>query len=123
VLAYAAKLLTEAGDDVIVDATAPRRAWRQAARDMIPCFVEVQLLCPAEDCFERERAARWQQAGTPATDGAPDIAIEYEESFRPELIVYTNVPDAWGAVDQVLFFVHRLRRVTPSRLAQSSLYR
>ena len=47
-LAYAAKLLTEAGTAVIIDAAAPRRAWRQAARELIPCFAEIYLVCPTE---------------------------------------------------------------------------
>ena len=53
------KLLTDAGVSVIVDATAPRRVWREAARAMIPSFAEIQLLCPTDVCLERERAVRW----------------------------------------------------------------
>jgi adenylylsulfate kinase len=121
-LAYAAKLLTEAGVAVIVDATAPRRAWRDAARELIPCFAEVQLRCPAEICFERERATRWRRAGVPPRTGAldvtPDIVCEYEESLRPELIFHTNIHESWSTVHQVLFLIHRLRRMTASRLEQ-----
>jgi adenylylsulfate kinase len=122
VLAYAAKLLTEAGVAVIVDATAPRRAWRQAARELIPCFAEVQLLCPADVCVERERLARWRRTGAsqrPA-DVVPDITIEYEEALRPELMFYTNVHDVSSAVDQVLFLIHRLSRLAPHRFEQPS---
>ncbi len=122
-LAYAAKLLTEAGVPVIVDATAPRRAWREAARELIPCFAEVQLVCPTEVCFERERAARWGLGGQspalsrpPGRDAAPDIILDYEESLRPELIVRTDVDDPWTAAQEVLFLVQRLRRSTPTSL-------
>ncbi len=116
-LAYAAKLLTDAGVAVIVDATAPRRVWRETARGLIPRFAEVQLVCPAEVCVERERAARWglgldrpggqsrRAVGTP-----PDIVLDYEESLRPELVVRTDVHDLWSAVEQVLFLVRRLHR-------------
>ncbi|HEV8441128.1 MAG TPA: adenylyl-sulfate kinase [Methylomirabilota bacterium] len=111
-LAYAAKLLTEAGIAVIVDATAPRRAWREAARALIPCFAEVQLLCPADICLERERAARWRLAGAPPHAGplrpAPDISVEYEESLRAELVLRTNIHDPWSAVEQLLFLIRRL---------------
>lgn len=121
VLAYAAKLLTEAGVAVIVDATAPRRAWREAARMLIPCFAEVQLLCPVEICGERERATHW---GPPAADEvpgtvrppAPDIVLDYEESFRPELALRTDVHDVWTAEEQILVLVHRLRSARPARL-------
>src|SRR5215470_17154495 len=58
-LAYAAMALTDAGVPVIVDATAPRRAWREWARALIPHFAEVQLVCSPEVCVLREQTARW----------------------------------------------------------------
>jgi adenylylsulfate kinase len=114
-LAYTAKLLTEAGVAVILDATAPRRAWRQAARELIPCFAEVQLVCPVEVCVERERAVRWRLGGeSPAEDRgsapAPDLVLDYEESPHPELVLRTDVQDPWTTAQQVLFLVQRLRR-------------
>src|SRR5574337_816335 len=53
-LAYMAKLVTEAGVPVLIDATAHRRAWRELARRLIPVFAEVQPLCPPEVCRARE---------------------------------------------------------------------
>src|SRR5262245_796280 len=114
-LAYAAKLLTEAGVAVIVDATAPRRAWREAAREMIACFAEVQLLCPADVCSERERACRWGldtwslAAHSPTLrDVRPELAMDYEESYRPELTLRTDVDDPWTAAQEVLYLIQRL---------------
>ena len=49
-LVCAAKLLTEAGIAVIIDATAPRRRWRELARELIARYAEVQLVCPPEVC-------------------------------------------------------------------------
>jgi adenylylsulfate kinase len=116
-LAYTAKLLTEAGVSVIVDATAGRRAWREAARGMIPCFAEVQLLCPTEICLERERAVRWgltfEAAPGPAAPG-PDIALDYEESRRPDLAIRTDVYDPHAAAERVLVVIQRLAG-SPSR--------
>lgn len=109
-LAYAAKLLTEAGVSVIVDATAARRAWREAARTLIPCFAEIQLLCPTEVCLERERAVRWGltfEAPAPAA-AKPDIAIDYEEALRPELAIRTDVYDAHAAAERVLSMIRQL---------------
>ena len=111
VLAYTAKLLTEAGVSVVVDATAGRRAWREAARELIPCFAEVQLLCPTEICLERERAVRWGLTfEAPAAAGAPrpDIALDYEESIRPDLSIRTDVCDPHAAAELVLFVIQRL---------------
>ena len=116
-LACATKLLTEAGTAVIIDAAAPRRSWRQAAREMIPCFAEIYLVCPMEVCVDRERAARWGLGGkAPALpppigrDAAPDIILDYEESLRPELIVHTDVDDPSTAAQKILFLVQRLKK-------------
>ena len=120
VLAYAAKLLTEAGVSVIVDATARRRAWREAARDLIPCFAEIQLLCPTEVCLERERAVRWgltfEPSGPQPAAAAPDIDLDYEESPRPDLAIWTDVHDVQAATERVLVVIQRLAG-SPSREA------
>jgi adenylylsulfate kinase len=123
VLAYATKLLTEAGVSVIVDATAGRRVWREAARDLIPCFAEIQLLCPTEVCLERERAVRWgltfetprPQAATPG----PDIVLDYEESVRPDLAIRTDVYDVQAATERVLFVIRRLAGSPSSEAARA----
>ncbi|HEX7787244.1 MAG TPA: adenylyl-sulfate kinase [Methylomirabilota bacterium] len=112
VLAYAAKLLTEAGVSTIVDATASRRAWRQIARDLIPCFAEIQLLCPVDICLERERARRWgltfETRRVVGITGRPDIEMAYEESIRPDLAVWTDVCDVESATERVLATIERV---------------
>jgi adenylylsulfate kinase len=121
VLAYTAKLLTEAGVSVVVDATAGRRAWREAARELIPCFAEVQLLCPTEICLERERAVRWGLTfDRPAASAAtrPDIVLDYEESVRPDLSIRTDVYDPHAAAERVLVVIQRLAG-SPSRVGTS----
>ena len=121
-LAYTAKLLTEAGVSVIVDATAGRRAWRQAARDLIPCFAEIQLLCPPEICLERERAARWgltfETGRVVGATGLPDIEMAYEESLRPDLAVWTDICDVQSAAERVLTIVAQLAG-RPRRAAEA----
>jgi adenylylsulfate kinase len=111
-LAYTAKLLTDAGVAVVVDATAPRRAWRDAARDWIEHFAEVQLVCPPELCAEREQAARWRRGsawcGGAAVAAVPDVALDYEESLDPELRLHTHTPDCQSTVEHVLSLARRL---------------
>ena len=109
-LAYTAKLLTDAGVAVVVDATAARRAWRDAAREWIEHFAEVQLVCPPEVCFEREQAARWRlgDARAAAVAAAPDITLDYGESFHPELRLHTHAPDFRSTVEDVLLLARRL---------------
>jgi adenylylsulfate kinase len=127
-LAYTAKLLTDAGVSVIVDATAPRRAWRDLARELIAHFAEIQLLCPPNLCIDRERAVRWDLGVRPfsghSTAGgvsAPDIVLEYERSLRAELTIYTDVQAPWTAVEEVLTLARQLiyttARTTTARAA------
>jgi len=112
-LALIAKNLTEAGVAVVLDATAPRRAWREVAREWIAHFAEVQLVCPSEVCEERERAARWRLAGTRCGDDAkpmtrPDITLDYEESWHPDLRLHTDIPNLMTMVEEVVRLVRRL---------------
>lgn len=113
-LACAAKLLSEAGVPVVVDATAPRRSWRQAARAMIRRYAEVQLICPPDVCGARERAVRWRlyaaaaATGSDAGDHEPDIVVEYEYAEAPELIVYTDVEHPLTVVRQLVALALRL---------------
>jgi adenylylsulfate kinase len=115
-LVYGAKVLTEADRAVIVDATAPVRAWRELARELIPRFAEVQLVCPAEVCATRERAVRWRLMGCTHTqpcrhDGAPDIVLAYEPSLRPEVTIRTDTGDPESAAATVVRLARRLHRI------------
>jgi bifunctional enzyme CysN/CysC len=110
-LVYLAKLLADTGLVVVVDATAPRRAWRALAREAIDVFAEVQLVCPLEICGDRERAVRWRpqphpRGGVALT--APEAAVEYEVSLNPELVLDTHARSEWSAAEDVLRLTRRL---------------
>jgi len=115
-LAYTVKLLTDAGMAVIVDATAPRRAWRALARELVPHFAEVQLVCPDELCGARERATRWRLGGrstTPPehpTADTPDVVLDYEPALNPELVLRTDIQAEWGTLEALLRLTYRLHR-------------
>jgi adenylylsulfate kinase len=111
-LAYTAKLLAEAGLVVVVDAAAPRRAWRTRARTLVRSFAEVQLVCPPEVCLTRERSVRWRHwpcsgAGY-ALAAAPDLGREYEYSLDPDLVLDTQTRSEWTAADDLLHLARRL---------------
>lgn len=117
-LVCAAGALTRAGVPVVIDATAPRRAWRQMARDAIAHFAEVQLRCPAELCGDRERAVRWNlvlyapaaPARPPAPARGPDIVMTYEYSTNPDLTLYTDAQSPGTSAELVLGLAERLHR-------------
>ena len=117
-LALTTQLLTEAGVAVILDATAPRRSWREVAREWIAHFAEVQLVCPPEICAERERAVRWHLWAARSVDAGlamPDIVLDYEESLHPDLRLHTHIPDPTTSVEEVLRLAWRLEQAATSR--------
>lgn len=110
-LAYTAKLLADAGLVVVVDATAPRRAWRALARQIVGTFAEVQLVCRPQVCLDRERSARWRPwrcSHGGALAPTPDLAIDYEYSLDPDLLLDTETRSEWTAAEDLAGFAHRL---------------
>jgi len=113
-LAYMASVLVEAGVPVIVDATAHRRAWRDAARAAIPSFAEVQLSCPPDVCREREGhrpqghapAGIYARAGRPGAT-VPGVDVPYEAALAPELVIDTTVEDVPSAAARVVALAGR----------------
>jgi adenylylsulfate kinase len=114
-LGYMAATLVEAGVPVIVDATAHRRAWREAARAAIPRFAEVQLCCPLDVCRERERtrprghapAGIYARAGRPGAT-VPGVDVPYEPAVAPDLKIDTTVDDVGTAAGKVAALASRL---------------
>lgn len=93
-LAYMAKLLTDCGVNVFIDATANRRKYRDTARRLIPQFGEVFIRCHLEVCMEREahRKAAFSPKGIyekSAKAGAtvPGVNVAYEEPVNPIVII------------------------------------
>lgn len=129
-LAYMAKLVTEAGVPVLIDATAPRRAWRELARRLLPAFAEVQLLCPVEVCRQREASRRgghapaaiYARGGQPGTT-VPGVDIPYEVSRHPDLILRTHRDDLSTAIQKVLTLAGGLDRLAASPESRREAYR
>jgi adenylylsulfate kinase len=92
-LAYMAKLLFEEGVNVIVDATANRRRYRDLARFLVPRFAEVYVDAPLKVCAARESVRRAEFAPKDiykkAKSGAavPGVNVPYEEPLSPEITV------------------------------------
>ena len=93
-LTYAAKVLTECGVNVIIDATANRKRYRDLARRLIPLFVEIYVSCSLETCKRREahRIAEFTPRGIYEKSKAPEAAVPgvnvpYETTKNPELTI------------------------------------
>jgi adenylylsulfate kinase len=97
-LVYIAKLLTQNGVNVVIDATGNLRRYRENARNQIKKFMEAYLECPLEVCIEREsQRAETRQAPRQIYERAlkgkaptvPGVGQPYEPPTNPEVIVNT----------------------------------
>jgi len=95
-LIFTAKVLTENGINVIIDATGNRRRYRELARREIPRFMEAYVKCPLEVCVERESKRAddeyapkgiYKKAFTGESKTVPGIGVPYEESASPEVVI------------------------------------
>jgi len=93
-LAYMAKLLAESGINVIIDATANRRRYRDLARSLVSDFAEVYIWAPLDVCIARESRRRAEFApkdiykkATEKGATVPGVNITYEEPLTPEISV------------------------------------
>ncbi len=96
-MTYIAKLLTENGVNVLIDATGNLRKYRDTARIQIPCFIEAYLECPVEVCMQRE-AERKETFHAPTqiyskalknrkSSTVPGVGQPYETPLKPEVSV------------------------------------
>jgi adenylylsulfate kinase len=101
-LGFLAGFLTECGINVLVSATAPRQAHRDAARQRISRFAEVYLACPGAVCRARDAKGLWARADRGEITNLPGAGAPYEAPERPEVCVDTARTPADKAARQVL---------------------
>ena len=97
-----ARLLYERKRPVIVDATANRRAYRDAARRAIPRFAEVYVDTPLEVCAARDPKGLYKTAGS-----LPGVQAPYEPPLAPELVVHGDRGTPRDGAKQILALLER----------------
>jgi len=96
-LVYLAKIMTDNGHDIIIDATGNLRKWRTLARKMIAKYFEIYLKCPIEICMAREKKRvkthkapkgiyKKGEKGWPV----PGMRAPYQIPQNPDVIVETG---------------------------------
>ncbi|MEW6189512.1 MAG: adenylyl-sulfate kinase [Actinomycetota bacterium] len=90
VLVCLGKMLVDHGINVVFDATANKRKFRDKARKEIQNFMEVYVKCPLEECMRRDpkgiyRAVKREEATT-----VPGAQVPYEEPLAPEVIIESD---------------------------------
>jgi adenylylsulfate kinase len=89
--------LVEEGKAVIFDATANRRAYRDAARKRIARFAEVYVDTPLQVCVARDPKGLYRQG----------MKIPYEPPLAPELVVGGAQGTPAQAAARVVGFLER----------------
>jgi adenylylsulfate kinase len=82
-LAGIAAVVVSREKPVILDATANRRAYRDAARKAIPRFAEVYVDTPLEVCAARDTKGLYKKGAA-----LPGVGAPYEPPLAPELVVH-----------------------------------
>jgi adenylylsulfate kinase len=90
-------LLTRSGINVVFDATANKRAYRDHARALMQRFIEVYVDCPVEICRKRDPKGIYAKAASGTATEVPGIQASYEPPLRPELTMDGQAPPAAGA--------------------------
>jgi len=128
-LVFVSTILARNDVNVIIDATANRRRYRDEAKRSITRCAEIYLKCPIEVCMERERRRRrrfgapsdiYAKARTGASKTVPGVGVPYEVPLSPELTVDTSKLRPKQSTEQIVQFVlarfcHRRRRGTAKR--------
>ena len=110
-IVFVAELLTRNGVNVVIDATANRRKYRDDARRQIPRFMEAYLKCPLEVCVQRETKRKetfhapegiYRKAFTGRSATVPGVGVPYEEPLNPEVVVDADKLDAEECAERIL---------------------
>jgi len=86
-LAHLGAFLARHGTPVVFDATANRRAYRDAARSTIARFAEVFVDTPLEVCAARDPKGLYRAAREGRSATLPGAQAAYEPPERPELVI------------------------------------
>ncbi len=89
-MAYLGKLLVYNGVNVIFDATANRRRYRNKARLQIKRFFEVYVKCPIEVCSRRDPKGLYREAKSGKITSLPGIQTGYEPPKNPDVTIFSD---------------------------------
>ena len=112
-LVLAAKLLNDAGRPAMIEGGAPLREGLGLAREIIPHFAHVELMCAPDVCRTRARAVRWGLVASPGVTRASEtleVGVDDAPAIAADLVVYTDALDAWTTTEEVVHLADRLAR-------------
>ncbi|HWU86739.1 MAG TPA: adenylyl-sulfate kinase [Kofleriaceae bacterium] len=89
-----AGLLAREGHVVLVAATAPRLAYRAAARAAAPRYLEVWVKTPLAVCEARDRKGLYTRARRGEAPDLPGVGAAYEPPPSPDVVADGGLDDA-----------------------------
>ncbi len=109
-LGFMGSRLLAHGVNVIIDATASRRAYREFARTLMPDLLEVSVECPIQICMERDKKGTYRRGLQGESSTVPGLQEPYEAPLSPDLIIRTTelLPDA--AADHIVALIRSRRQ-------------
>ncbi|MHA1410010.1 MAG: adenylyl-sulfate kinase [Candidatus Odinarchaeia archaeon] len=96
---YTAKILTDNGINVIMDATGNLRKYRELAKKIIKNFMEVYLKCPLKVAIERESQRKdtrsapkniYKKGLSGESSTVPGLQSSYEPPVSPALVLESD---------------------------------
>ncbi|MDH5578485.1 MAG: adenylyl-sulfate kinase [Betaproteobacteria bacterium] len=108
-LAHLGTYVAGQGRPVVFDATANRRAYRDAARAQIARFAEVFVDTPLEVCAARDPKGLYRAARAGKSATLPGVQAAYEPPFAPELVVQGDSGTAHGSAAVIVAWLRERR--------------
>lgn len=101
-LTFIGKVLVDQGINVIFDATANRRSFRDGARRVIPAFLEVYVDTPLAVCMQRDPKGIYRKGQLGQSTTVPGLQAEYEPPLDPDLLIRGDVETPESAAARIL---------------------
>lgn len=108
VIVEQAVMASKHGINVLIAATANRRAYRDAARKQIPRFAEIHVRCALEICRQRDPKGLYARAASNEIQNMPGLGGDYEPPLNPEVVVDTDQRSIAEAATKILDAVEKL---------------
>lgn len=109
-LASLGALIARSGVNVIFDATANKRAYRDHARSIIPRFMEAYVTCPLDVCMKRDPKGIYRSATAGGIATVPGLQVPYEPPPNPDATVDGQGPPG-AAADMILEKLQQLHYI------------
>jgi len=97
-----AETLARNGVNVIIDATANRRHFRDMARHLIPNYSEIYVKCPIEVAEKRDSKGLYKKAKEGIIKTLPGPQEKYEPPLNPEVTIESDKLTPEESADLIL---------------------